>query len=325
VRAQLAIRNDEELHKLFKHCTIADGGVLPNIHAVLMPKDIGTFGAHRGAPGVRLLMAPSRETAALAAAAAALGGCGEGSEASHKGSAYSSEGEGRMICSARSVVRAVGGDPSAAAGFTVLHPLGTGTGTNSGTDSGTNSGANTTKGTKGTKGEFKGRLSRRRSSAPPLSVGAKGRQRLMRHLDHAAADAPPAECRDFKMTLTRAGLTALVGAGAVGRLYARFERFEQSAGRGRGFGGGEIKIKLRRCAAYGECINFHLDHAVATMQVALNGDGEYCGGRLVFAGEGGFVFPARPAGTITIHDDTMVHGVTKMESGVRYGLFLLAV
>ena len=73
--------------------------------------------------------------AALAAAAAALGGCGEGSEAGHKGSAYSSEGEGRMIRSARSVVRAVGGDPSAAAGFTVLHPhpVGTGTGANTST------------------------------------------------------------------------------------------------------------------------------------------------------------------------------------------------
>ena len=35
---QLAIRNDEELNKLLDGVTIASGGVLPNIHAVLLPK-----------------------------------------------------------------------------------------------------------------------------------------------------------------------------------------------------------------------------------------------------------------------------------------------
>ena len=35
---QLAIRNDEELNKLLDGVTIAQGGVLPNIHSVLLPK-----------------------------------------------------------------------------------------------------------------------------------------------------------------------------------------------------------------------------------------------------------------------------------------------
>ena len=35
---QLAIRNDAELNKLLSGVTIAQGGVLPNIHAVLLPK-----------------------------------------------------------------------------------------------------------------------------------------------------------------------------------------------------------------------------------------------------------------------------------------------
>ena len=35
---QLAVRNDEELNKLLGSVTIASGGVLPNIHAVLLPK-----------------------------------------------------------------------------------------------------------------------------------------------------------------------------------------------------------------------------------------------------------------------------------------------
>ena len=35
---QLAVRNDEELSKLLANTTIANGGVLPNIHSVLLPK-----------------------------------------------------------------------------------------------------------------------------------------------------------------------------------------------------------------------------------------------------------------------------------------------
>jgi histone H2A len=37
----LAIKNDEELNKLLAGITIASGGVLPNIHAVLLPKKSG--------------------------------------------------------------------------------------------------------------------------------------------------------------------------------------------------------------------------------------------------------------------------------------------
>ncbi|CAB10117.1 Histone H2A-beta [Schizosaccharomyces pombe] len=38
---QLAIRNDEELNKLLGHVTIAQGGVVPNINAHLLPKQSG--------------------------------------------------------------------------------------------------------------------------------------------------------------------------------------------------------------------------------------------------------------------------------------------
>ena len=37
---QLAIRNDEELNKLLAGVTIAQGGVLPNIQAILLPKKV---------------------------------------------------------------------------------------------------------------------------------------------------------------------------------------------------------------------------------------------------------------------------------------------
>ncbi|KAI9479017.1 histone H2A [Coemansia sp. RSA 989] len=42
---QLAIRNDEELNKLLGNVTIAQGGVLPNIHATLLPQKSKKAGA----------------------------------------------------------------------------------------------------------------------------------------------------------------------------------------------------------------------------------------------------------------------------------------
>eukprot|EP01068_Selenidium_serpulae_P006152 Selendium_serpulae@DN42_c0_g1_i2.p1 len=35
---QMAVRSDEELNKFFSGATIASGGVMPNIHDVLLPK-----------------------------------------------------------------------------------------------------------------------------------------------------------------------------------------------------------------------------------------------------------------------------------------------
>ena len=36
---QLAVKNDEELNKFVGHATISSGGVMPNIHAVLLKKN----------------------------------------------------------------------------------------------------------------------------------------------------------------------------------------------------------------------------------------------------------------------------------------------
>ncbi|XP_065288877.1 histone H2A-like [Dermacentor albipictus] len=47
---QLAIRNDEELNKLLSGVTISQGGVLPNIQAVLLPKKTGQTST-AGKPG----------------------------------------------------------------------------------------------------------------------------------------------------------------------------------------------------------------------------------------------------------------------------------
>eukprot|EP01051_Picozoa_sp_SAG22_P007757 SAG22_NODE_557_length_9118_cov_9.050006_7_plen_197_part_00 len=119
---------------------------------------------------------------------------------------------------------------------------------------------------------------------------------------------------DCKLELSPAELAAAVGTGCVESLQQTFEAA----------GGRVNSIQLRRVAVRGQAIPFHLDHpTVWTMQVALNAEAEYDGGRLAFLTELGLEVPARPVGSATIHNDTVVHGVTEMVNGVRYSLFFL--
>lgn len=43
----------------------------------------------------------------------------------------------------------------------------------------------------------------------------------------------------------------------------------------------------------------------------------------MYVTEGKLNVPKRSKGTVTIHNNKIVHGVTVLESGTRYGLFLL--
>ena len=131
---------------------------------------------------------------------------------------------------------------------------------------------------------------------------------LIAWLDAQHVAASQAE-DDLRRTMSNLELATLIGAGAVERLLAFF-------------GGPCDTIKLRRVAASGHCIAFHTDFSRRTMQVALNGDDEYDGGRLLFATASGFEQPRRPAGSATIHTRSVVHGVTALRSGTRYSLFL---
>ncbi|XP_046911427.2 histone H3 [Dermatophagoides farinae] len=60
---QLAIRNDEELNKLLSGVTIAQGGVLPNIQAVLLPKKTEKTSTGGKAPRKQLATKAARKSA----------------------------------------------------------------------------------------------------------------------------------------------------------------------------------------------------------------------------------------------------------------------
>jgi hypothetical protein len=124
-------------------------------------------------------------------------------------------------------------------------------------------------------------------------------------------DASCDDTNDSQTVLSEHSLASLIGAANVRKLTAFFG--------GQGFN----EIKLRRSSARGKCINFHRDISRRTMQVSLNSDDDYVGGRILYATDDGFLSPPKPAGSVTIHDHHIVHGVTRLDSGVRYGLFLL--
>jgi ubiquitin len=132
---------------------------------------------------------------------------------------------------------------------------------------------------------------------------------LVRTLDEHAAGCPPAEALDIRLSLTDEALESLIGM-------AQLERLRTA------FGSPYDTIKLRRVAAANQCVPFHCDYSKRTMQVALNAEHEYGGGKLTFATALGFMQPARPRGSATTHVNSLVHGVSTLTHGVRYGLFL---
>ena len=77
------------------------------------------------------------------------------------------------------------------------------------------------------------------------------------------------------------------------------------------------------CAITAPSLYHHCTITVPPLQIPLNEEASYSGGKVVYATRDGLVSPQRKAGSATIHDHTAVHGVSQHTSGIRYGLFFL--
>merc|ERR1712196_707437 len=114
---------------------------------------------------------------------------------------------------------------------------------------------------------------------------------------------------DFQLDLTMAQLTATIGAASADALIQQSRAAAPAHG-----GDGDMRaIRLRRvvaasCGGRGECIPFHVDTSHRTMQVALNDEASYTGGRLAFVTAAGVECPLRPAGSAMAHGRGIVHG-----------------
>jgi hypothetical protein len=172
---------------------------------------------------------------------------------------------------------------------------------------------------------------------------------------HAPTESLPTDMHredDFKVYLTFQQLHDLIGFDAVQTLESVLVKNMSEIGlksiatlnsfNSHRTNVSDYEIILRRCAARDQFIPFHFDRsALLTLQVALNDERDYEGGRLIYLTEraqgkeeeaetGGHAGrrvvwsqPHRNAGSILIHGSNILHGVSKMGSGVRYALFLL--
>lgn len=86
-----------------------------------------------------------------------------------------------------------------------------------------------------------------------------------------------------------------------------------------------VSIALRRTQKTKGCISFHCDggYATKTVQVCLNSETEYVGGRLLFFAQGKCFCPKREKGFVSIHNRDILHAVTSLRSGIRYSLFVV--
>ena len=147
---------------------------------------------------------------------------------------------------------------------------------------------------------------------PPAAVTPEILGRLRAHVDASLPAKERDRPQDHKLHLTLRTLAALTSPECVAQLLALCKPAAYRVD----------AVILRRCNVRGEFIAFHLDETPLTVQVALNGDDEYEGGRLLFLEGDRVHVPARGPGTVTRHDARVLHGVSALTGGVRYGLFL---
>lgn len=117
---------------------------------------------------------------------------------------------------------------------------------------------------------------------------------------------------DFKLLLSSSELIASVGEAVFAKLLCALGAPAQPP-----------VIVLRRTIASQRWIGFHTDVAAHTVHVPLGDDG-CVGGVLLFAlSDGSLLRSPRVPGVPVSHDGNIVHGVTQLAAGTRYGLFLL--
>jgi hypothetical protein len=146
----------------------------------------------------------------------------------------------------------------------------------------------------------------------------------------------PAADADLRLEISQNDLTLLIGAASVADLVNRCNAYA-----GRRLPAAQVgcapRIVLQRRTASsasaagggggggtgGREIRFHRDFTHATLNLALEGDDCYVGGRLLYvdAANRRVVCPTRAAGSAVVHDSSLVHAVSELRHGSRYSLF----
>ena len=124
---------------------------------------------------------------------------------------------------------------------------------------------------------------------------------------------------EYQVNLTVDGLKELLGPDSVAALL----KLPEAVGAPPGEAPERIEIFLRIYSPQSRpYIAFHSDTCTYTVNIALNEDSTFGGGKLLALHSGALKMLPRGPGTAILHAGNVVHGVSRIERGTRYSLIL---
>jgi hypothetical protein len=131
---------------------------------------------------------------------------------------------------------------------------------------------------------------------------------------------------DHQLHVTKEQFARVVGsanASKIWKLPHTFEEFSKNIDTEEEGQASSWQILIRRYSPETRpWIPFHVDAAAVTINIALNADETFEGGRLLTCTNHAIRVLPRDEGDLTIHSSSLLHAVTQMHSGVRYSLIM---
>lgn len=115
---------------------------------------------------------------------------------------------------------------------------------------------------------------------------------------------------DYKLNIDDNKLKELIGEKSYKQIITLFD-------------GQHNTIYIRKVKGNNSMIDFHKDYSIKTLKISLNKESEYKGGHLIYLTNGKINKSEQKIGSITIHTNEIIHGVSPIISGIRYSLFIL--
>ena len=129
---------------------------------------------------------------------------------------------------------------------------------------------------------------------------------LINHINHNDNN----DLNDYKLNIDDDKLKELIGEKPYKKIITLFD-------------GEHNTIYIRKVKGDNSMIDFHKDYSTKTLKIPLNKGSDYKGGDLIYLTNGKINKPEQKIGSMTIHTNDIIHGVSPIVSGIRYSLFVL--
>ena len=138
------------------------------------------------------------------------------------------------------------------------------------------------------------------------AISQKQCLKLINHINHNDNN----DLIDYKLNIDDNKLKELIGEKSYEEIIKLFD-------------GEHNTIYIRKVKGDNSMIDFHKDYSTKTLKIPLNKDSDYKGGDLIYLTNGKINKPEQKIGSMTIHTNDIIHGVSPIISGIRYSLFVL--